>query len=121
MSRSPQLWGVHSREIPFEPNRTTGSAAARMRELFGGGERFFASYGAYVLVGDSGPGMDPDFVRRRLFQPFATTKEKGVGIGLYQCKTLVEKMGGRILCHSEPGKGTEFCILLPAAQAAPPA
>jgi signal transduction histidine kinase len=59
--------------------------------------------------------MDPDFVRRRLFQPFATTKEKGVGIGLYQCKTLVERMGGRILCHSEPGKGTEFCILLPGA------
>jgi putative PEP-CTERM system histidine kinase len=86
---------------------------ARLRELFGGGERFFASYGAWILVEDSGPGMDPEFVRRRLFQPFATTKEKGVGIGLYQCKTLVEKMGGRILCHSEPGRGAEFCILLP--------
>jgi putative PEP-CTERM system histidine kinase len=103
---------------------STGSLAdgapGRLRELFGGGERFFATYGAWILVEDSGPGMDPDFVRRRLFQPFATTKEKGVGIGLYQCKTLVEKMGGRILCHSEPGRGTEFCILLPAAEAAAP-
>lgn len=84
----------------------------RLRELFGGGERFFASYAAWILVEDDGAGMDPDFVRRRLFQPFATTKEKGVGIGLYQCKTLVEQMGGRILVHSEAGRGTEFCILL---------
>jgi signal transduction histidine kinase len=91
------------------------SAPARLRELFGGGEGFFAAYGGYILVEDTGGGMDKTFVQRRLFQPFATTKEKGVGIGLYQCKTLVEKMGGRILCHSELGKGTEFCILLPAA------
>lgn len=92
-----------------------GSATpSRLRELFGGGEQFFAGYGAYVLMEDNGAGMDKDFVRNRLFQPFATTKEKGVGIGLYQCKTLVEKMGGRILCHSELGEGTEFCILLPA-------
>ncbi len=92
----------------------TPSVPARLRDLFGGGDRFFASYGAYILVEDTGAGMDPHFVRHRLFQPFATTKEKGVGIGLYQCKTLVEKMGGRILCHSEVGTGTEFCILLPA-------
>jgi putative PEP-CTERM system histidine kinase len=91
------------------------SAPSRLRELFGGGDSFFASYGAFIMVEDSGAGMDREFVRTRLFQPFATTKEKGVGIGLYQCKTLVEKMGGRILCHSELGKGTEFCILLPAA------
>jgi putative PEP-CTERM system histidine kinase len=93
-----------------------GNVPARLRELFGGGERFFSGYGAYILVEDTGAGMDAEFVRRRLFQPFATTKEKGVGIGLYQCKTLVEKMGGKILCHSELGKGTEFCILLPADQ-----
>jgi signal transduction histidine kinase len=94
------------------------AAPARLRELFGGGEGFFAAYGGYILVEDTGTGMDKAFVQRRLFQPFATTKEKGVGIGLYQCKTLVEKMGGRILCHSELGKGTEFCILLPMAPAA---
>ncbi|MDB5103911.1 MAG: sensor histidine kinase [Fibrobacteres bacterium] len=91
------------------------SAPARLRDLYGGGERFFAGYGAFVLVEDSGVGMDREFVRNRLFQPFATTKEKGVGIGLYQCKTLMEKMRGRILCHSEPGKGTRFCLLLAAA------
>ena len=88
----------------------------RLRELFGGGDRFFTSFSAFILLEDNGLGMEPEFVQRRLFQPFATTKEKGVGIGLYQCKTMVEKMGGRILCHSVLGKGTEFCILLPTSQ-----
>gem|GEM_PF-1921466 len=87
----------------------------KLRGLFGGGAAFLSGYGTYVLVEDSGSGMDGEFLATRLFQPFATTKEKGVGIGLYQCKTLVERMGGRILCHSEPGRGTEFCILLPRA------
>lgn len=95
----------------------TAVAPARLRDLFGGGERFFASYGGWIMVEDDGGGMDPGFVRKRLFQPFATTKEKGVGIGLYQCKTMIERMGGRILVHSEPGRGTEFCILLPSARA----
>ncbi len=111
-----------SQDGPGRPNRlrlSFGSlgkhSPAKLRDLFGGGEQFFAGYGAFILVEDNGGGMDKEFVRRRLFQPFATTKEKGVGIGLYQCKTLVEKMGGRILVHSELGQGTEFCILLPAA------
>jgi signal transduction histidine kinase len=46
-------------------------APMRLRELFGGGERFFASYAAWILVEDDGTGMDPDFVRQRLFQPSA--------------------------------------------------
>ncbi len=85
-----------------------------VRSMTGGGDRFFTGFSAYVMVRDQGPGMDPEFVRKRLFQPFATTKEKGVGIGLYQCRTLMEKMGGRILCRSEKGMGTTFCLLLPA-------
>ena len=89
-----------------------GAVPPRLRELYGGGDQFFAGYSAYIMVEDSGSGMSPEFVRDRLFQPFATTKEKGVGIGLYQCKTMVEEMGGRILCHSTVGQGTEFCILL---------
>ena len=66
----------------------------------------------YIVVEDNGPGMSPEFMEQRLFKPFNTTKDKGIGIGLYQCKTLIETMGGRLLCWSEPGKGTRFCILL---------
>lgn len=94
-----------------EPGRVAALAAR-----YGRGEEYFAPFAAYILVTDSGPGMEADFIQRRLFQPFVTTKEKGVGIGLFQCKSLVEKMGGRILCRSNPGDGTEFCILLPQAK-----
>ena len=66
----------------------------------------------YIVVEDNGPGMSRQFMENRLFKPFNTTKDKGIGIGLYQCKTLVETMGGKLLCWSELGKGTRFCILL---------
>lgn len=102
----------HQGRLEFVSGPVSGPAIGQLRELFGGGDRFFAGYKAFILVRDSGSGMAPEFIRNRLFQPFATTKEKGVGIGLYQCKTMVEEMGGRILVHSELGKGSEFCILL---------
>lgn len=66
----------------------------------------------FIAVEDNGPGMSRSFVEERLFKPFHSTKDKGIGIGLYQCRTLVESMGGRIFCSSEEGKGTRFCILL---------
>lgn len=71
-----------------------------------------SKFSAYIIVEDNGPGMSPDFMTDRLFKPFNTTKDKGIGIGLYQCKTLIETMNGRLLCSSEEGKGTRFCILL---------
>jgi putative PEP-CTERM system histidine kinase len=65
------------------------------------------SNGSVLLtVSDNGCGMDPDFMRRSLFRPFQTTKKKGTGIGLYQCKWIVEAQDGRIHVQSEPGKGT---------------
>jgi signal transduction histidine kinase len=69
-------------------------------------------YRIIISVEDNGPGMSRSFREQRLFKPFNTTKDKGIGIGLYQCKTLIETMGGRLLCFSEEGKGTRFCILL---------
>jgi putative PEP-CTERM system histidine kinase len=66
-----------------------------------------------LSVSDSGPGMSKDFVDRSLFQPFQSTKKKGLGIGLYQCKTIVEAHGGWIDVDSEPGKGSTFSVHLP--------
>jgi signal transduction histidine kinase len=60
--------------------------------------------------------MTEDFVKDHLFKPFRTTKEKGLGIGLYQCKQIVEAHGGSIEVKSEEGKGTEFAVFLPAAE-----
>lgn len=79
---------------------------------FGGNRNFFDLYHSALILWDKGPGMNQEFMLSRLFKPFNTTKEKGVGIGLYQCKTLIEQMQGRLLCFSQPQAGTQFCILL---------
>ncbi|HWI76071.1 MAG TPA: XrtA/PEP-CTERM system histidine kinase PrsK [Sphingomicrobium sp.] len=68
-----------------------------------------------IAICDSGQGMDAEFVRSRLFQPFASTKETGFGIGAFEAQTLVAAMGGRLTVESQPGKGSQFTIHLAAA------
>ena len=70
----------------------------------------------YVKVSDSGCGMNEDFIRKHLFVPFTTTKSKGMGIGLYQSKQIVEAHGGRLEVESHPGLGSTFTVLLPDTQ-----
>jgi hypothetical protein len=65
-------------------------------------------------VADDGPGMDEEFIAHSLFRPFKTTKENGLGIGLYQCRNIVEAHGGSIAVRSRPGKGATFQVFLPA-------
>ena len=69
-----------------------------------------------VEISDTGAGMSSDFMKNSLFKPFTSTKENGFGIGLYQCKDVVEAHGGRIDVVSKPGEGTTFTLSLPAAQ-----
>ena len=71
---------------------------------------------ASIAIIDKGCGMDGDFVRNRLFQPFVSTKEGGFGIGAFEARSLVVAMGGRLSVDSRPGKGTSFTIQLPAAE-----
>ncbi|MFO7808576.1 XrtA/PEP-CTERM system histidine kinase PrsK [Guyparkeria sp.] len=69
---------------------------------------------AMVLVKDSGQGMDPEFLKHRLFRPFQTTKgNAGMGIGLYEARDRIVAMGGRIDVESTPGVGTCFTLRLP--------
>ena len=68
---------------------------------------------AELTVSDTGCGMSREFIETRLFKPFQTTKPKGMGIGLFHCKTIVEAHGGRIEVESEPGRGTTFRVFLP--------
>jgi signal transduction histidine kinase len=67
-----------------------------------------------LSVSDNGSGMSKEFIESSLFQPFKSTKKKGLGIGLYQCKTIVEAHGGWIDVESEPGKGSTFSFTIPA-------
>jgi signal transduction histidine kinase len=56
--------------------------------------------------------MDPDTLKK-LFSPFFTTKEHGLGLGLTVVKRFVEDHGGKVEAESVPGKGTTFKVLLP--------
>src|SRR5213078_2446407 len=79
-----------------------------------------ASPGAFVLitVSDTGTGMSKD-VQQRIFDPFFTTKSvgEGTGLGLSTALTLIKSHGGFINVYSEPGKGTQFSIYFPSAEA----
>jgi two-component system sensor kinase FixL len=67
-----------------------------------------------VTVADTGSGLAPE-VARQLFQPFVTTKRKGMGLGLSICRTIVEAHGGKIWVESPPEGGTIFHFTLRAA------
>ena len=67
-----------------------------------------------IEVRDTGRGMSQDFIRTSLFRPFATTKASGLGIGLVQCKSIVEAHGGGIAVDSRPNQGTTFTVRIPA-------
>ena len=69
--------------------------------------------GVRVEVRDSGAGMDAETLDR-IFQPFFTTKAKGMGLGLSISRTIVESHGGMLSAQSAPGRGSTFRIELPA-------
>jgi len=69
---------------------------------------------AVIEVSDSGRGMSEEFIRTKLFKPFSTTKKGGLGVGLAQCRGIVEAHGGTIDARSRPGEGTMFTVRVPA-------
>jgi two-component system, NtrC family, sensor kinase len=89
-----------------EAGKKDGRVAVRAREE---GAR------VRIDVEDDGPGVDPG-VRDRLFEPFVTTKEVGVGtgLGLAVCRGLVESVGGEIRLDAEYTKGARFVVTLPS-------
>jgi signal transduction histidine kinase len=66
-----------------------------------------------VEIVDTGSGMDDEFIRTRLFQPFDSTKGAGMGIGAYECRETLRALGGNIEVESAPGRGTRFRLSLP--------
>ena len=68
---------------------------------------------AMLSVADNGCGMSAAFLKESLFRPFHSTKQKGLGIGMFQSKMVVEAHHGNIQVESTPGKGTTFRVLLP--------
>lgn len=68
---------------------------------------------ARVEVGDNGHGMSEAFMRDRLFKPFETTKNTGMGIGAYESFQYVQELGGKVDVQSREGEGTVVTLLLP--------
>lgn len=67
-----------------------------------------------VDIKDSGCGMSQEFIKKRLFKPFDTTKgNAGMGIGVFEAKQFIEGIAGTIEVDSIVGKGTTFQIMLP--------
>jgi two-component system sensor histidine kinase RegB len=70
-----------------------------------------------LIVRDSGPGMPPE-VLARAGDPFFTTKEpgKGMGLGLFLCRSVVERLGGTLELRSPPGEGMTVVVRLPMGE-----
>jgi putative PEP-CTERM system histidine kinase len=66
-----------------------------------------------LSVSDNGCGMTEQFIKNSLFRPFRSTKKKGLGIGMFQSKTIIEAHHGKIHVESELGVGTTFRVMLP--------
>jgi signal transduction histidine kinase len=68
----------------------------------------------FFSVSDTGAGISQRFIEEKLFRPFATTKKRGVGLGLYTCREVVVANGGSIEVDSQQGTGTTFRVVLPS-------
>jgi signal transduction histidine kinase len=72
---------------------------------------------AEARVSDNGPGIAPERIEQ-IFQPFVSSKGKGMGLGLAICREIVEGHGGRLDVESTPGEGATFIVRLPLYDAA---
>jgi signal transduction histidine kinase len=81
---------------------------------------------ARCIIADQGPGLGPDEIER-LFSKFGkgsarpTGGEKSSGLGLWIAKRVMDALGGRIWCESEPGQGARFLVALPLTPRKPAA
>jgi len=111
----PPVWGdpYYLRDAFQSVVQNALEAAAGSVMVRTGLERFGARRFAVVEVEDDGPGMSDDFVRRRLFRAFQTTKPGGVGLGLYTARRILRHHRGDIAVRSAEGEGTSVRLLLP--------
>ncbi|MFC1531763.1 ATP-binding protein [Thermodesulfobacteriota bacterium] len=80
-------------------------------------EGFIKSMGKVVIIRltDNGPGI-MESIKKKVLQPFFTTKEDGTGLGLSIVERIVENHGGRLDLKSKEGQGTTFTITLPVKE-----
>lgn len=94
----------HVVQNAFDATPATGHVSLALERAVGS---------AKVVVTDTGVGMSKDFIATKLFKPFNTTKQTGMGIGAYESFQYVQELGGRIDVQSELSRGTVVTITLP--------
>jgi signal transduction histidine kinase len=111
----PAIWGdpYYLREAIQSVVQNAQEAAASSVTARTGLDRRGARVFAMIEVEDDGPGMSSEFVRRRLFKPFQTTKPGGVGLGLYAARRILRHHRGDVEVKSAEGEGTRVRLLLP--------
>jgi two-component system sensor histidine kinase HydH len=67
----------------------------------------------WMTIRDTGTGMTPEQLKH-LFEPFKTTKSRGLGLGMPYAQKVIQQHGGQIVVESRPGAGTQVKIELPA-------
>jgi two-component system sensor histidine kinase PilS (NtrC family) len=106
------LWNVllNACEVakPGSPDLSLVECAVRQRRPTGSGQ-----CAVLITIADAGPGI-PAALRRRVFDPFFSTKARGTGLGLAICKQIIEEAGGRIRLLNRKSGGTRVVIELPA-------
>ncbi len=110
----PELTGDREQLLSLATNLLLNAADAVGNDGTVTVESFAKDGWAEILVSDNGCGMTPEFLQKSLFRPLQTTKKKGLGIGMFQSKMIVEAHGGKITAKSELGVGTTFRVLLPS-------
>lgn len=68
-----------------------------------------------LTISDSGPGISTEAMPR-LFEPFYSTREGGLGLGLSLCETLASNMGGTLSAANQASQGATFTLTLPASK-----
>ncbi len=107
------LNAVQAMSVQNPNNGTPELILKTRREVSGGRDR---EGSAVIHVIDTGPGMDGE-TRRKIFEPYYSTKKGGTGLGLPTTRRIVEAHGGTLEIYSEPGRGTDFAIRLPLGTA----
>jgi signal transduction histidine kinase len=68
-----------------------------------------------LTFADQGSGILPEDIAK-IFQPYFTTKDVGIGLGLAITERIIKEHGGDILVESKPSEGTKFTVVLPLQQ-----
>ena len=68
-----------------------------------------------LTFADQGSGIAQEDIAK-IFQPYFTTKDVGIGLGLAITERIIKEHGGEILVESSPGQGTTFTVVLPLQQ-----